>query len=462
MANPENGSSGGASYVAGGFSQPGGFGREVEALMEIAHTNVSRSTVRLLVAFFVAAIALVPAVEAGLTLARGGGGIGVAFSRLSEATAQVGRVFSDEAGGVLSDPASVPSLWRRIVTANHILLNGLTAFERALEDDSVMARTLRPPAQLGMTGGLGAGNERVYPGRDRWLFYRPDVDYLTGRPFLDSVQLKRRVRETPAWEALPQPDPHRAIVAFNENLEARGITLIVMPTPPKAAIHPEKLAGRSAQTIAPENLSFRAFVDRLERDGVIVFTPHVLGDLGSGAPQYLATDTHWRPEAMETVAERLGAFIAARVKLDPVDDPRHRIERVEATNIGDTARMLDLPDRARLFPPETVWLRRVLQADGSLWRSSRTADVLVLGDSFSNIYALESMGWGTSAGFVEQLSYVLRRPVDRVIQNDEGAFATRAMLKQSPDRLNGKRVVIYQFAERELAFGDWKLIDLGR
>jgi alginate O-acetyltransferase complex protein AlgJ len=59
---------------------------------------------------------------------------------------------------------------------------------------------------------------------------------------------------------------------------------------------------------------------------------------------------------------------------------------------------------------------------------------------------------------VEQLSYVLRRPIDRIVQNDDGAFATRAMLSQSgSDRLGGKRVVIYQFAARELAFGDWRL-----
>ena len=129
-------------------------------------------------------------------------------------------------------------------------------------------------------------------------------------------------------------------------------------------------------------------------------------------------------------------------------------------NTGDAARMLDLPDDSPLFPPEAVWLRRVLQPDGSPWRPSRDADVLVLGDSFSNIYSLESMGWGTSAGFAEQLSYALRRPVDRLVQNDEGAFATRAMLQRDPDRLDGKRVVVYQFAARELAFGDWKVIPL--
>jgi alginate O-acetyltransferase complex protein AlgJ len=68
------------------------------------------------------------------------------------------------------------------------------------------------------------------------------------------------------------------------------------------------------------------------------------------------------------------------------------------------------------------------------------------------------MGWGTSAGLVEQLSYALRRPVDRLAQNDDAAFATRAMLARDPGRLEGKRVVIYQFAARELASGDWAIL----
>jgi len=120
--------------------------------------------------------------------------------------------------------------------------------------------------------------------------------------------------------------------------------------------------------------------------------------------------------------------------------------------------MLDLPEGASLFPTETVWVRRVLSPDGTPWRSAREADVLLLGDSFTNIYSLESMGWGPSAGLAEQVSYVLGRPVDRLVQNDAGAFATRAMLQREPDRLTGKRVVIYQFAARELSFGDWRII----
>jgi len=50
------------------------------------------------------------------------------------------------------------------------------------------------------------------------------------------------------------------------------------------------------------------------------------------------------------------------------------------------------------------------------------------------------------------------------VQNDNGSFATRERLRQDlatgTDRLRGKRVVVLQFAARELRSGDWKLIDL--
>ena len=98
-------------------------------------------------------------------------------------------------------------------------------------------------------------------------------------------------------------------------------------------------------------------------------------------------------------------------------------------------------------------------------RAWRSADVLLPGDSFTNIFSVASLGWGDSGGFAEHLSFTLGRPIDRVVQNDQGAFATRALLADQiaarPGRLAGVRVVIYQFATRELTIGDWKLIGLG-
>jgi hypothetical protein len=416
-------------------------GREAIALREVGHTDVAPLVVRLLLASFLGGIAAVPLVE----------------------STEGGALIRSRLGGAIG-PVDAAGLWQRVVSINRVVLARMNAFERALEDQSILGRSLRPRAQALMIGWLGSGNERVYAGRDGWLFYRPDVEYVTERGFLERRELERRIAAAAEWTTSPQPDPRPAILRFNDDLAARDIALIVMPTPVKPGVHPEMLARRYAEADGVlHNASYREFVEDLERHGVRVFNPsQALAAARLAAPQYLAADTHWRPEAMEMVAERLATIIASSVALPARPDPGYRIERSEASNIGDIARMLDLPDDSPLFPPEVVWLRRVLQSDGRPWRSSRDADVLLLGDSFSNIYALESMGWGTSAGFAEQLAYALRRPIDRMVQNDDGAFATRAMLQREPARLDGKRVVIYQFAARELAFGDWKVIELGR
>jgi hypothetical protein len=348
------------------------------------------------------------------------------------------------------------AVWPRLVGANRALLEHLEAFERRIEQESAIGKALRPHAQLLMTGWLGAGNERVYPGRDGWLFYRPDVEYVSGRGFLEERQFERRLRSAAEWTQPPQPDPVLAIVHFKRELEARQIALVVVPTPVKPTIHPEGLTDGSRGTV--RNGSFASFAGALAEAGVAVFDPAVELSRGT-ADKFLKTDTHWRPEAMEAVASRLARFIEGRWPGSRLG-AEYRVEQIEVRQTGDIVPMLDLPEGQRLYPAEAVWLRRIVNADGTVWRSSRDAEVLVLGDSFSNIYSLESMGWGTSAGFVEQLSYALRRPVDRIVRNDEGAFATREMLASDPSRLKNTRVVIYQFAERELAFGDWKIVPL--
>jgi len=432
-----------------------GLSREEAAKLEMASTTVSRFAARSLIAFFVCAIAAVPVLET----------VGERWSadeRVTNVWARLAEIPAHMTGAVAAAAASGrTSRWERMVAANRAALGGLAAFEHALEDESVFGRALRPPAQRILSGWLGTGNERVYVGRNGWLFYRPDLEYLTGPGFLDSDVLRRRIAAATEWTAVPHPDPRPAILEFHHQLTARGIALILVPTPVKPGVHPEKLnASYGERREVLQNPSYGPLIEWLRGQGVLVFDPaSVLGEARQSGPQYLTTDTHWRPEAMELVAERLAAFVNEHLTLPTVLSPGFRTGDLEVTNPGDTAVMLDLPSRQQLYPPERALIRRVLGPDGGAWRSERSADVIVLGDSFANIYSLASMGWGDSAGLVEQLSYVLARPVDRIVQNDDGAFATRAMLQRSgPDRLAGKRVVVWQFAARELAFGDWKVL----
>jgi alginate O-acetyltransferase complex protein AlgJ len=329
----------------------------------------------------------------------------------------------------------------------------LKAAEKELETESVLSEWLLPRVQSILTK-LGAGNEQVYLGRERWLFYRPDVDYVTGPPFLEPKIMMRRVHS-----AAVQSDPIKAIVGFRDQLAARGIDLIAVPIPMKPGVEPRHLSARSEQNLILQNASFGEFKARLAKSGVRVFDPAAVLSTGSN-PLYLETDTHWRPETMELVAKNLAAFI----ETEP-----HSAEKFQATDraisgVGDIVRMLKLPDSAQNYPPETVTIHEI--ASGEMpWRSSKGADILLLGDSFSNIFSLAALGWGESAGFAEHLSRALGdRPLDCILRNSDAAFATREILSRElargHNRLAGKKLVIWEFAARELAFGDWKMLDM--
>jgi alginate O-acetyltransferase complex protein AlgJ len=429
--------------------------REEIARIEVGHTTVRPATARALVGVFLILISIPALTDVAVNGWRRNGATD-AWSTLAALPGRVRAAIAEQ---------NAAGLKTRIVAANRVVLEGLHGFEDDLADQSPIFAAVRPPAQSLLSGTFGVGNERVYQGRDGWLFYRADVEYVIGAGFLDAGGMRRRVESDREWIDQPQPDPRPALVEFKRQLEQRGIALVVMPTPVKPAMHPEKLAGARAWTIPVQNPSYRAFLEDLRRSNVRVFdvADELARDSGA-ATGYLATDTHWRPETVERAAELLGNFIREEVSLADAPSEQYQVEPREITNVGDIATMLDLPEGHRLNRPESVTIHRVLDADGQPWRPVRSADVLVLGDSFANIFSLASLGWGDSAGLIEHLARVLDRPVDRIVQNDDGAYATRERLRQDmasgSDRLRDKRVVVLQFAARELASGDWKRIEL--
>ena len=346
-------------------------------------------------------------------------------------------------------------LWELLPQAEEI-----KAAERILEQESVLARWLLPGVQYALTAGLHAGNEQVYVGRDGWLFYRADVDYVTSPPFLDPARMTQR------WHtAAAHADAIKAILDFRAQLAARGIDLIIVPVPVKPTIEAEHLSAHAPSDVAVNNPSFAEFKERLADAGVRVFDPTPLlmqrkKQLGS-SPLYLQTDTHWRPETMEFIAQKLAEFIGRQKS---TRDSSMQIMSKEITATGDVATMLKLPPGKNIYPPEKVTIHEVTSGNAS-WRSSSDADILFLGDSFSNIFSLDPMGWGESAGFAEHLSYELGgQPLDCIMRNSDGAFATREILHhdlaRGRDRLAGKKLVVWEFAARELAFGNWKLLKM--
>lgn len=431
--------------------------REQTARAEIGRTRVSPAVARTLAACFLVVIVAVPAARFACELLADASRLPQPLEAFRLLPAAV-RAYQHKGGSTVEN----------VLAANAATLRNIDHFAAALEDGSPQDRFLRPHVQAYMTCWAGLGTEQAYVGRQGWLFYRPDIDHVTGAGFLDRRHLAWRRVEGNEYTAPPQGDPRKAILQFHARLGRQGIRLVVVPTPLKPMIHGEKFSSRfDARGGVQANPSFEQFRQALEAAGVLVFDPApILAEARArtGRDQFLRCDTHWTPEAMDLVAARLARFVAGRVELVPY---RLRLARAAETvsGAGDIAAMLGLPDGRRLFGPQTVEIRPVLDTGGTLlWRPRKDAAVLLLGDSFTNVYSLEAMGWGHTAGLAEQLSFHMKRPIDRIARNDDGAFATRAALVRElaagRDRLAGKKVVIWQFAARELSAGDWKLIDM--
>lgn len=330
----------------------------------------------------------------------------------------------------------------------------------------MLRERLLPPVQQVLTRTLGLGNEQAYVGRRGWLFYRADVDHVTGKGFLEPSVLRARRRAGDATEAPVQPDPLAALIRFRDDLATHGVELVLMPAPVKPMLEPQHFSRRYAGSLAPlHNPSWRAFRDRLTRAGILLLdvAPQIeAAGREADAPMYLATDTHWSPAGMEIAAERLADWIERNVRFANPPSGGFTERRVEVSGRGDVATMLKLPEASGLYPPQSVVARPVIAPDGGYWRADPSAEVLLLGDSFTNIYSDAGLGWGSGAGLAERLAFHLQRPVDRIARNAGGAYATREQLAREisdrPDRLKQVKVVVYEFAARELSQGDWKVL----
>lgn len=438
--------------------------REEEAKLALENTAVSPAVARVLVIFFVVTIFSVPVVQhvaqaqRYLAAKRDGAADGVRL--LPEAYDVFGLLPSI---AELKSAHSLRQAWDLLPIPSEI-----RSYESALEDSSVVSGWIRPRAQYLLARLGGVGNEQAYLGRDGWLYYRPEVDYLTHPGFLQPSSLAARAMQDADNGSAVQPNPLPAIIQFRRQLAARGIDLVLVPTPCKPMLLPEKLTRRYKPSAQPlQNPSYPAFLRALRRAGVKVFDPtHLIANAArkTATSPYLRTDTHWTPEAMDLAAAGLAAFVQRQCALPPRKPVSYVRRPVRVSGVGDIARMLSLPPGQRMYPPQTVVIRQVFTQDGRPWQPDRGADILLLGDSFSNIYSLGGMGWGTNAGLPQQLGFHIQRPIDRIVINAGGSYTTRERLREElargRDRLRGKRLVIWQFAMRDLLSGDWRVIDL--
>lgn len=324
-------------------------------------------------------------------------------------------------------------------------------------EDAGFTRPVRRGFQGVLTLFLREGNRKTLIGRDGWLYYGPAISALTGygplKPEPDTVA-KDPNRE-------PWRSPLPAIVHFNQQLEEQGVELILVPIPVKPMIYPEYLTGRSAQ--APiTHPDAEAFFVQLEEAGVEVldlsgqwFEEKEAANDERGV--FLRQDTHWTADYVKVAAGQVAEFLESRPWFGSLEREPGRFEAGAAERVdapGDLLDNLELPSPMAASRIEIAFLTPVRNADDSpMSIYDPESPLVLLGDSFTNIFHQEDMKWGTESGFAEHLSRELGLSLDTIAQNGQASTGVRKTLatrQGAVHLLKRKKAVIWAIAARDL------------
>lgn len=328
----------------------------------------------------------------------------------------------------------------------------LRAYERGLEDASVVAHRLRPWIQFAQFEWLRDGGEKALLGKNGWLFYKPGLDAMLGG------------LETPQTPGLTN-DPLPAILAFRDALAARGMQLIVMPVPNKESVYPDMLTRRAANlrsVLAPSTHQLLAQL-RAANVEVIdlfqVFAEARQNESATSAPLYLAQDSHWSPAGVDLAARVVARRLLERGWVKP-GVLAYNEKPAPVPRIGDVLRMMQVPQLERRATPELVPCLQVVRPDDARpYQDDPHSEVLVLGDSFLRIYEQDEPG---SAGFIAHLAGELKQPLASLVSDGGASTLVRQELYRRPALLVNKKVVLWEFVERDIKLGaeGWQLVPL--
>lgn len=320
----------------------------------------------------------------------------------------------------------------------------LRTFERDLEGRNPIANSLRPWVQMLNFTLLADGGERGIRGRDGWLFYRPGVRYLT-EPWPPSGD-----------------DALAAIRSLSDQLAERDILLLVLPVPGKASIYPDRLTVRGEELPSPPNHHTRHLIDELRNDGIEVLDLTAIFAQARGAAGepdlYLTQDTHWSPHGVRNAARMVASRLLALgwIERGTTD---YTLAPVEIQRHGDIVRMMQSPPLERLLPTEELPTEVVRDENGEPYADASDSQVLILGDSFLLIYEEDQPG---SAGLRAHLAREIGFPLASIVNAGGASTLVRQQLSRTPEILEGKRVVIWEFIERDIRFGveGWQEVNL--
>ena len=300
----------------------------------------------------------------------------------------------------------------------------------------------------------------VIAGADGWFFLSSDIRFLTAGQFWGADAAKvSRARKPEAADPIP------AIVDFHEQLKKRGIDLLLVPVPPKAAIYPEKIlpdVDLHGEPAAPFLVRFYQVLRERGIDVVDLAPVFLQNRANERGPVFCKTDSHW---------SGVGCVLAAQTIKDRIRDKlvgqlpkNYTAEWKETTIKGD---LVDLGgSNTKKVEPEKIAVRTISDKEtGAASIPDPNGPLLIIGDSHTLVF---HDFLAEKSGLLDQLAYETGFAPALIGTRGSGATAVRITLyrrtRKEPDYLAKKKMIVWCFAAREFTESDqgWDKVPVGQ
>ena len=319
-------------------------------------------------------------------------------------------------------------------------------FEEKIED-AIYAEAPRKIIQSALSlGPLKEGNPSVRIGKDGWLFLDDAIESLTGQGPFQSHRFSNDKIINSSVDAIKN---------FASQLNDFGVHLILVSIPSKAMIYPEKINRNLRGPIFHHDTKriIKALNSSPNLDVLDITKP--LFNLKSQNQVFLKQDTHWTPEAMELAAKIIADHIKS-LGITINNSNLNARNKEERKAYGDLAEKINIWNGG--FSEEVV-LANQIQGN----TRNRNSEVILLGDSFTNIYSSnQGLDWGVNAGLPEHIALNIGTPIDVISINGGGATEVRKKLAQrrgSSKDMKNKKVIVWALTSRDLYLSKQQGID---
>ena len=258
-------------------------------------------------------------------------------------------------------------------------------------------------------------------------------------------------------------DPLPAIINYNKALADRGITLYLMPVPPKGLIYSDKLVeGVVAGDIEKERALYTEFYSLLNESGVnVIDLLPLLAEKAAVDNVYCKTDTHFSGTGLGLFALEAATAIKGEPWYQLVPKQEYLVKDQHVSISGDLSQMLGSEEK------ENVLLSLVSSKQtGSQILSDEDSPVILMGDSHTLVFSAGGDLHAKGAGLFDHLSASLGFPLDLLGVRGSGVTPARIKLfqrsKKDPDYLAHKKALIWCFTAREFTgTSGWREIPVG-